>query len=181
LLRIHAAIDTEEAVASYDRAIALKPDYAEAHCTRGTALVELKRPEEAVASYDSAIALKPDYAEARHNQSLCLLQMGQYKQGWIQHEWRKRIEQPIAARSYPQPMWLGEQDIFGKTLFLWWEQGLGDTIQFCRYANLVEARGRGLSWKCSNRYMGCCSGLAPICSLSSRTSSRARSNIIARC
>ena len=46
-----------------------------------------------------------------------------------------------AVRSYPQPLWLGEENIAGKTLFIYWEQGLGDTIQFCRYAKLVEARG----------------------------------------
>ena len=40
-----------------------------------------------------------------------------------------------------QPLWLGEENIAGKTLFIYWEQGLGDTIQFCRYAKLVEARG----------------------------------------
>ena len=51
-----------EALASYDRAIALKPDYAEAHNNRGNALRDLKRPEEALASYDRAIALKPDFA-----------------------------------------------------------------------------------------------------------------------
>jgi tetratricopeptide (TPR) repeat protein len=131
----------EEAVASCNRAIALKPDYADAYCRRGAALRVLKRLDEAVASYERAITLKPDYAEAHHNQSFCLLQMGRYEQGWRQYEWRRSIETPVAARSYGRPRWLGEPDIFGKTLFLWWEQGFGDTIQFCRYAKLVEARG----------------------------------------
>ena len=130
-----------EALASYDRAIALKPDYAEAYNNRGNALKDLKRPAEALASYDKAIALKPDYAEAYWNQSLCLLLMGHFEQGWRQYEWRKKLNEPMGVRSYPQPVWLGEENIAGKTLFIYWEQGFGDTIQFCRYAKLVEARG----------------------------------------
>src|SRR5262249_2420249 len=51
----------EGALASYDKAIALKPDYAEAHNNRGNALRDLNRHEEALASYDKAIVLKPDY------------------------------------------------------------------------------------------------------------------------
>ena len=131
----------EEALASYDKAIALKPDYAEAHSNRGNALRDLKRFAEALASYDKAIALKPDFAEAHWNQSLCLLLMGHFEQGLRQYEWRKKRDKPIGVRSYPQPVWLGEENIAGKTLFIYWEQGLGDTIQFCRYAKLVEARG----------------------------------------
>jgi tetratricopeptide (TPR) repeat protein len=130
-----------EALASYDRAIALKPDYAVAHYNRGNALMDLKGPAEALASYDRAIALKPDYAEAYWNQSLCFLLMGRFEQGLRQYEWRKKVNEPIGARSYPQPVWLGEETIAGKTLFIHWEQGFGDTIQFCRYAKLVEARG----------------------------------------
>ena len=130
-----------EALASYDKAIALKPDFAVAHYNRGNALRDLKRPGEALASYERAIALKPDFAEAHWNQSFCLLSMGHLEQGLRQYEWRKKLNEPMGVRSYPQPVWLGEENIAGKTLFVYWEQGLGDTIQFCRYAKLVEGRG----------------------------------------
>jgi protein O-GlcNAc transferase len=62
----------EDALASYDRAIALKPDYAEAYNKRGIALRDLKRPDDALTSYDRAIALKPDYAEAYNNRGNAL-------------------------------------------------------------------------------------------------------------
>jgi tetratricopeptide (TPR) repeat protein len=131
----------EDALASHDRAIALKPDYTEAYYNRGLALQDLQRPEDAVASYGRAIAMKPDYADAYVSQSLCFLLMGRFEQGWRQYEWRKKQDKPIAARSYLQPLWLGEQDIAGKTLFIYWEQGLGDLIQFCRYAKSAADLG----------------------------------------
>jgi len=130
-----------EALVSYDHAIALKPDYAEAYSNRGVALRSLKRHEEAVASQERAIALKSDYAEAYWNQSLCLLQMGRFELGWRRYEWRKRKAEWRAIFANPQPLWLGEEDIAGKTIFLHYEQGFGDTILSCRYAKLVEARG----------------------------------------
>src|SRR5262249_51434935 len=58
--------------ASYDKAIALKPGYAQAHGNRGNALRDLQRPAEALASYDKAIALKPDFAEAHSNRGTTL-------------------------------------------------------------------------------------------------------------
>src|SRR5262249_13118482 len=65
----------DEALASYDQAIALKPDYAAAFNNRGIALRELKRLDEALASYDPAIALKPDYAEAFNNRGIALREL----------------------------------------------------------------------------------------------------------
>jgi tetratricopeptide (TPR) repeat protein len=130
-----------DALASYDQAIALRPDDAEAYSNRGNVLKSLRRPAEAVASFDKAIALKPDYAHAYWNQSLCLMMLGRFEQGWRQFEWRKQSDKQFAARSFAQPLWRGQDDIGGKTLFIWWEQGIGDTIQFSRYARLAEARG----------------------------------------
>ena len=57
----------DEALAGFDRAIALRPDYAEALNNHGNALQALQRFDEALASYGKAIALKPDYAEAHYN------------------------------------------------------------------------------------------------------------------
>jgi tetratricopeptide (TPR) repeat protein len=131
----------EEALSCYDRAIALKPDYAEAYSNRGHALEQMSHYEEALSSYDKAIALKPDCADACANRGITLLVLGRLEQGWQQYEWRKKARRPVGNRVYPQPPWLGQENIAGKTLFLYWEQGLGDTIQFVRYAKLVRAMG----------------------------------------
>jgi tetratricopeptide (TPR) repeat protein len=131
-----------EALASCEKAIALSPNYAEAYNNRGITLQDLKRFEEALTAYEKAIALKPDYVVACNNRAYLLLLMGRFDEGWREHEWRKkRRDGPIAAKTYNQPLWLGEENIEGRTIFVWWEQGFGDTIQFCRYAKLLEGRG----------------------------------------
>jgi len=134
----------EEAVASCDRAISIKPDFAEAYSNRGLALQGLKRFEEALASYAQAISIKPDYAEAHWNLSLCNLLGGNFKDGWQGYEWRwksEEISKTLGVRNFSQPLWLGAESIKDKTILLHAEQGLGDTIQFCRYAQLVAELG----------------------------------------
>jgi tetratricopeptide (TPR) repeat protein len=140
----------EEALASYDRALAIKPDYAEALINRGNVLQELKRSEEALASYDKALAIRPDYVDARINRSMLLGLLGQLPESWREMEWRKRTEKNIGFREYSQPEWLGEHDLRSKTLFVHFEQGLGDTIQFCRYLPMIESRGATVIFSCQN-------------------------------
>ncbi len=131
----------EEALASYDRALTLRPDYAEALSNRGWTLHELKRFEEALASYDRALALRPDYADAHYNEALCRLLMGDFNRGWEKSEWRWETRAAgNQKRNFAQPQWLGSDEIIGKTILLHAEQGLGDTIQFCRYVPLVAER-----------------------------------------
>ena len=150
----------DEALASYDRAIALKPDHAEAYCNRGITLQYLKRLDEALASYDRAIALKPDYAEAYWNKSLLKILIGEYLEGWKLYEWRWKKEPQInSPRAYHQPLWLGDESIFHKTLLIYPEQGFGDYIQCIRYAALVEQLGAKVILEVPSELMTLCSTL----------------------
>ena len=83
-------------------------------------------------------------AEAQLNRGFCHLVMQDFANGLPLLEWRKRMPEPMEARIYPQPLWDGSQDINGKTLFAYIEQGLGDTIQYYRCIGLAQARGARL-------------------------------------
>ena len=132
----------EESLASYDKAIACEPIYAQAFNNRGLVLQALGQTELAIASYERAIQIAPDYADAYWNKSLDLLLAGNFEQGWPLYEWRwQRDTFTSPKRHFVQPLWFGEVPLQGKTILLHAEQGLGDSIQFCRYAQLVKNKG----------------------------------------
>jgi tetratricopeptide (TPR) repeat protein len=144
-LALHDLCRLEDALLSFDKAIALRGDYAQAHHNRGAVLQDLLLPDEAIRAYAAAIRHNPGgvefHAESYANQAYCYLQIGHFEDGWRLHEWRKRLPRPVGHRSFAQPLWLGSEDLSNKTLFVHWEQGYGDTIQFCRYGRLLEATG----------------------------------------
>ena len=138
---LHELKRFDEALASYDRVLMLRPDYADAFRNRGWTLNELKRFEEALASYDRALLLRPDYAEAHFNEACCRMLTGDFGRGWEKNEWRWETGQARnTKRNFAQPLWVGSNEITGKTILLHAEQGFGDTIQFCRYVPLVAQR-----------------------------------------
>jgi tetratricopeptide (TPR) repeat protein len=129
------------AIASYDAALAIKPNMACAYSNRGLTLHENWQLEDALSSFDMAIRADPEYALAYWNKSLVLLLCGRLQEGWPFYEWRfKAQELNMKRRDYPQPLLIND-NINGKTIFIYHEQGLGDMIQFCRYASLLRSRG----------------------------------------
>lgn len=141
---LHSLQQWEAALASYASAIALEPDFAPAHSNRGAALVALHRFIDARASLDRALELRPDYPEAHFSLAILSLLQGDFAQGWTEYEWRWQTAGGRALRrtkNFSSPMWLGEEPIAGKTVLLHCERGLGDTLQFCRYAEKVAQLG----------------------------------------
>jgi tetratricopeptide (TPR) repeat protein len=139
---LHELKRFEAALESQDRALAVRPDYAEAFVNRGVTLHELKRFDEALASYDRALALRPDFAQAHYNEAICRMLTGDFDRGWQKLEWGWDTEQlKSLKRKFSQPLWLGSDEIAGKTILLHGVHGFGDTIQFCRYVPRVVERG----------------------------------------
>ena len=150
----------EEALASYDEVLRLKPDYAEAYHNRAAALSQQGRLEEALASYDQALRLNPDFADAHMSRAMIWLVQGDYERGWPEFEWRHRCPGDVLPQ-FRQPAWDGAP-LGGRTILLYAEQGLGDTIQFVRYAPLVKGRGGAVLLACQKpllRLLAGCPGV----------------------
>ncbi|HVL15946.1 MAG TPA: DUF6165 family protein [Gemmata sp.] len=136
----------DEAEAACREALRLQPDLADAHHNLAITLAAQGRFVEAVASNHSALRLQPEHAGARNCRALWWLQSGEFDRGWPEYEWRWKLR-GVAARNLPQPLWDG-QELGGRTVVVYAEQALGDTLQFARYVPLVRARGGRVVLEC---------------------------------
>lgn len=131
-----------EAALWFRRALALAPAYAEALSNLGLAVQKLGDAAQAEIHYNRALALRPDLALAHFNRALLRLERGDLRGGWADYGWRFTSGQVGAGRQPLLPAWRGE-DLSGRRLLVWGEQGVGDTILFASV--LPDLLDRGAS------------------------------------
>jgi tetratricopeptide (TPR) repeat protein len=130
-----------EAEDAFRQAMRLGPKLPQAHANLGLTLFRQGRLDAAEAAYRQAIALREDAWEAHHNLGVLLLERGRFREGWTQFEWRLRAaDQKRREQGFAAPFWSGE-DLTGKTILIYGEQGFGDMIQCARFVSVVAARG----------------------------------------
>lgn len=152
----------DEAIACYEQAIALQPFYAEAYSNKGNALQMLHRHDEAMHHFDVATEINPNYVDAYWHKAIGQLSCGNYLMGWQNYEARWFKSNAIKFLYGNIPRLDNLQNLPGKKILIWAEQGLGDTLQFCRYIESLANFGCEITFviprslvnilSCLNRY-----------------------------
>ena len=131
-----------EALEWFDKAIALRPDFIMARINKASSLAQIRRIDEAIATYREVQAIDPGNAEAEFYLSMLHRLRGDFEAGWEGQKarWSDRTRSD-AHPDFGQRLWRGEADIAGKTMLVYADEGMGDTIQHARYIPMLAARG----------------------------------------
>jgi len=154
----------DESIAAFDRAEAIearKGQDTESFVMHGYNLLAHGRVAEAIALYERHLPAQP-HPSAHAHYGFALLTAGRYIEGWQQYEFRWLDRKLTATRpTLTQPRWNG-QDLHGKTLLVWAEQGFGDTIQFARFAPIFKRKGASIILRVPARLKELATGLAGV-------------------
>ena len=157
------------AAEDYRCALAIKPDYPDALNNLGSVYKDLHQFDAARQCFDLCLQQQPDNADAHWNKALNCLVTGALNEGWEEFEWRWKLNNfSSPARNFSQPVWSGQESLVGKTLLLHAEQGLGDTLQFCRYADWAAKLGAKVVLQVQRplvRLLGALSGVSAVVAL----------------
>jgi hypothetical protein len=129
-----------EAIECFNTALEIKADYPEAMNNLGWTLYEENQFEQSIEQFNNAIAKAPEFSSARFNLSMVNLMQGNFEKGWANYESRKLLG-TYKSQKVLAPDWTGTEDIRDKTILVYAEQGMGDTIQFSRYLKHLSQLG----------------------------------------
>lgn len=152
--------EMEGSLAAHARAVALRPNDALIRNNYAIALREFEKYEEALREFDAALALKPDDPALLWDRAITALHLGDYEGGWDAFEVRWK-QKNIRTRPQVAPEWRGE-DLNGKTILVYEEQGFGDSILCSRFLPMVKARGGHVVLECKQALHRLFSGIGGI-------------------
>ncbi|MGY8706649.1 tetratricopeptide repeat protein [Bradyrhizobium sp. 18BD] len=139
---LHAKLGRmDQALACFDRTLELRPDFAATLSNKALVLLNLQLLDEASATFQRSLTVEPGNPLATFNLATLQLLTGEFEPGWRGREARWKLPVGMLDRGFSQPLWLGDRPIEGKTVLLHADEGLGDAIQFARYAPMVAALG----------------------------------------
>ena len=144
---LQEAGELDAAMAELRQVLARDETHAGAWTNLGSCLLGQGEIEAAVACAERALALDPEERSAVWNAGLAHLTAGRLSEGWRGYEARFHIPGAFPRRPFPMPLWRGEP-LAGRTILVYAEQGLGDTLQFCRYLPLLAALGARVIFEC---------------------------------
>ena len=157
----------DESLIWYDKALTLNPEYVGAYCNKGNALEWLGRHQEAMNCFDQALAIDPQHVDAYWQKGLSQLANGQFDLGWQNYEARWSKSNPVKFENFEIPRLESIKGIAGKKVLIWAEQGLGDSIQFCRYIEPLSHSGAKLTFLVPESLLNILSPLQQFCELKS--------------
>ncbi|MBF0381116.1 MAG: tetratricopeptide repeat protein [Magnetococcales bacterium] len=144
--------EASKAITSYQKAIAIDPNYADAYNNLGNALKEQGRIEDAITSYEKTVELNPNCADAIHNLTLAQLLNCDFKNGWKNYDLRFNTPQFNSVRfvKHEKALYDGGP-LSNKTMLIWSEQGVGESILFSSMIPDLIAKGADIVFECDKR------------------------------
>ena len=129
-----------DALDSFKKCLSLTPDHIGCQLMIGIIYEELRKFDQAISFYKSCIETYPDYIEPHINLGMCLLLTGNYKEGWKEYEWRRKLPAEVYNLQFTNPEWTG-QEVLNKRILIIAEQSIGETFQYIRFAKQLAVEG----------------------------------------